>query len=373
MKINYVGMLRSPVGYARVGRGLVKALAGLGHEVKATEQIEANYEKDFPLEEELASVIGKGKKGLTVAFIHPSGWKSLSGKMKVGIVEYDTSHLPAAWINQVKQLDFLITPSEFCRELLVGAGVSAQNVEVMPFGYDPQVIYPADRKEDRPLTFLHVAGPHLRKSTGGVIQAFQVAFEDVDDVRLIIKTTPRSMRRETKKPIPPRAFYTTMPAAELIKTYAADDRRITLIEKTLSDAQMGDLYRQADVYVQPSLAEGFSLATLEAMATGLAPIVTGWGGHLDYCFRDNSYHLAYSIIPALDQQYDMEGDPSWPRGVMSRPDYDHLADTMRLAYDRADILSQKVVKARELTAAMTWQSSAETLLNILGARGYKVD
>ena len=37
---------------------------------------------------------------------------------------------------------------------------------------------------------------------------------------------------------------------------------------------MPEIYRQADVYIQPSLWEGFSLSLLEGMASGLPVIAT---------------------------------------------------------------------------------------------------
>jgi glycosyltransferase involved in cell wall biosynthesis len=42
----------------------------------------------------------------------------------------------------------------------------------------------------------------------------------------------------------------------------------------VSDAQLDDLYRAADVFALPSVKEGFGLAVLEALAAGLPAVVS---------------------------------------------------------------------------------------------------
>ena len=49
-----------------------------------------------------------------------------------------------------------------------------------------------------------------------------------------------------------------------------------------SDRQLADLYRQATVFVFPSLLEGFGLPPLEAMACGAPVVTTACGGVSDY-------------------------------------------------------------------------------------------
>jgi glycosyltransferase involved in cell wall biosynthesis len=45
-----------------------------------------------------------------------------------------------------------------------------------------------------------------------------------------------------------------------------------------SEAEMAEFYRRCDVFVFPSLAEGFGLPALEAMACGCAVVTTDCGG-----------------------------------------------------------------------------------------------
>ena len=46
------------------------------------------------------------------------------------------------------------------------------------------------------------------------------------------------------------------------------------------------------------------MAILEAKAVGRPTLVTGWGGHMDFCTAANSYLVDYEMIPAGEAQYD---------------------------------------------------------------------
>jgi glycosyltransferase involved in cell wall biosynthesis len=57
-----------------------------------------------------------------------------------------------------------------------------------------------------------------------------------------------------------------------------------------------DAYRMMDVFVLPSISEGLSVSLLEAMSTGIAPLVTPVGANSDV-LRDG---LAQQVVPAED-------------------------------------------------------------------------
>ena len=370
MDIRYVGMLRGPMGWARVGRGLVRALKRLGHRVAAEDVPEAGHDPFFPLEDDLKGCLGtRGSADLTVCFRHPARWKELPGPLRVGLLQYDTSHLPPRWVRAAADVDLVAVPSDHCYEVAAGAGIPREKLAVVSFGYDPEHCFPADPRPGGPLTFLHVAGPHARKGTGGVVQAFVHTFPDAPDVRLAIKTTPRIADLAAPEDPPPRAYGESLPAAEAVARFAPDDDRVSLTDERLSDGRMGELYRSADVCLQPGAAEGFSLVTLEAMACGVPAVVTGWGGHLDYCDPQSAFLLFHTIVPALDLQYDLEGEAAWSRGVAARPDYDHLADTMRLVHGDRNLMRRKGEAARRAAEPLTWEHTARVLLAELADRG----
>lgn len=57
---------------------------------------------------------------------------------------------------------------------------------------------------------------------------------------------------------------------------------IIFTDKTLSCAKMNDLYNAADLYLSPYLAEGFNLAPLEALSSGLPVMISKTGSTHEY-------------------------------------------------------------------------------------------
>lgn len=47
---------------------------------------------------------------------------------------------------------------------------------------------------------------------------------------------------------------------------------------TLSNEEVMNLLAQRDLFILPSLKEGFPVAAVEAMKAGLVPLVTNWDG-----------------------------------------------------------------------------------------------
>ena len=101
-------------------------------------------------------------------------------------------------------------------------------------------------------------------------------------------------------------------------------------------------YSTADIFVLPSFNEGMSVATLEAMASGLALVVSRTGGTTDLVVENvNGLTFEWGDIPALSG---------------------HLT---RLANDRG--LVRRMGAASRLRAGMfSWESAAERYLNLFG-------
>jgi glycosyltransferase involved in cell wall biosynthesis len=57
---------------------------------------------------------------------------------------------------------------------------------------------------------------------------------------------------------------------------------IIFTDKTLSCVKMNDLYNAADLYLSPYLAEGFNLAPLEALSSGLPVMISKTGSTHEY-------------------------------------------------------------------------------------------
>ena len=361
LSIHYFGLLKSPASWAAVGRETALALGRLGCDVTATGCRGFLFDPKFPLPSDLRRMLDRPSRGdVVLAFEYPLNYWKLEGRLKVGMIVYETPPLPAKWVEAIRQhLDLLLVPSRFCRDIVLASGVPASLVRTVPYGHDPAVFHPGRRPLDRivseAFTFLHIAMPHRRKGTDLLVRAFVRTFSRRDPVRLLIKTTYR--------PPPPgrRRPWEGADLADIVEealSSRTDPPRIDLIVSKEPPEAMGGYFAACDCYVQPSGSEGFGLAVLEAMACEKPVIVTGYGGHLDFCREGAAYRIDFTLGPAGSSQYDHED----PGARIAVPDEEHLAVLMRQVFENPSEAAAVAAAGRRAAAPMCWEAAAKQIL-----------
>ena len=193
--------------------------------------------------------------------------------------------------------------------------------------------------------FLHISSCFPRKGVDILLKAYVETFSGDDDVSLIIKTfqNPHNQIKEWIKE-----------ATKSIK----NPPHIELIIDDLPTSSIKALYKQCDVLVAPSKAEGFGLPLAEAMLSGCSVITTGWGGQLDFCDRDTAWLIDYEFEYAKThfELFD---------SVWANPKVDDLSRLLKELYNtpksQRDI---KVAKAKKrLLRDFKWIDVTRRLLN----------
>ncbi|MBE0436377.1 MAG: glycosyltransferase [Methylomicrobium sp.] len=111
---------------------------------------------------------------------------------------------------------------------------------------------------------------------------------------------------------------------ERLKKLAARDKRIKIIEGTLSRPDLLALYQACDCFVSLHRAEGFGRGIAEALQLGLYVITTGYSGNVDFCKAPHADLVRYRLINVEKGQY------PYPDGqVWADPDISHAAELMR--------------------------------------------
>jgi glycosyltransferase involved in cell wall biosynthesis len=124
--------------------------------------------------------------------------------------------------------------------------------------------------------------------------------------------------------------------ADAVREAAAGIDGVTVFGP-LDDADLGTVYDRAALYVQPSLAEGFGLAVLEALDHGI-PVV-----HTDDPALVETTSGAAIVVPR-------EGD---------EPLADRLGAAVRAVLDRPDARTRLSVAATDRASAFSWRDSAD--------------
>jgi glycosyltransferase involved in cell wall biosynthesis len=291
-----------------------------------------------------------------IAFEYPPNYYKLIGEKRLGMLVYETTVLPPRWTEAIlEHLHVLVVPSRFCAEIMNAAGVPADMVEVVPYGIRPELFRPdvpaATLPTRKSFKFLCVAMPHKRKALDILIDAYCSEFSARDDVCLVIKSSyqPRDKRK--------RAW--EMELEPILSGLSArpDMPEILSICRPVPIEDMPGFYAACDCYVQPSRSEGFGLAILEAFTCSKPAIVTGHGGHMQFCDESNAYILDHAIVPAGEIQYDHDSAEAF----IAVPEKGHLRALMRSAYEDTALLEEKSRNALRTAAGYTWAAAAELL------------
>ncbi len=148
---------------------------------------------------------------------------------------------------EVKLADHIFVASSMTKKSLLDIGIKESKISVIPYGAPVDYFQP-QLKLDQDFRALFVGRVGLRKGVHYLLQAWQ-------ELRL------------------PAAELLLLGIDEFPRGYLKRDWHNIRHLGSVSHHTLGDYYNSADVFVFPSLVEGFGLVLLEAMACGI-PIIT---------------------------------------------------------------------------------------------------
>jgi hypothetical protein len=170
--------------------------------------------------------------------------------------EYWTS-----WREECTLADRIVVNSEWSREGLIRGGVPREKVSLIPLAYEaPEVTgqdseagsarsYPARFTQERPLRVLFLGQINLRKGVARLLEAAQILRDEPVEFWMV---GPVEISNASK-----------MGEAGRVKCFGPVTRNLA-----------AEFYRNADVFILPTLSDGFAITQLEAQAYGLPLIVS---------------------------------------------------------------------------------------------------
>jgi glycosyltransferase involved in cell wall biosynthesis len=214
------------------------------------------------------------------------GWKTLLVQIDPGpeeerIVAQETAREPelagewhpappeywASWREECKLADRIVVNSEWSREGLIRGGVPVEKISIIPLAYEtPEVggqnsevkglrSYPARFTQERPLRVLFLGLINLRKGVARLLEAARILRDE------------------------PVEFWMVGPV-EIAKTSTVTDAGRAKWFGGVTRNQAAGFYRNADVFILPTLSDGFAITQLEAQAHGLPLIVSSRCGEV---------------------------------------------------------------------------------------------
>ena len=216
---------------------------------------------------------------------------------------FESTKCPPDWEDYIRQLDLLITPSKFARDIFYNQfGIDSL---VIPHGIDTDLYTYKPRPENRVFKFLHYNAFDFRKGFDVVVEAFTQEFAQEEWVTLTVKGTGGN-------------------------NYPYMNYSIDTIIEDYTPEQLVDLLASHDCFVFPSRGEGFGMTPLEAMNVGMPVIIPNAHGIAEYF--DNRY--CYEIECAMSKAvYYREDYDQHDLGLWYEPKIESVRKQMRQAFN----------------------------------------
>jgi glycosyltransferase involved in cell wall biosynthesis len=366
--IQIVGPFASNYSLARVNRGLAKALSEVteDYSVSLTFENSANEDslQNYPYLQNLQSQ-GDIQSDFVIYNSFPKGGivehglANLPGKIKMAYFAWEETVYPEIWVKEINEnLHALLVSATFVRDIMRNAGVKIP-IFVVHNAIDDDVRnlestgeYPLKTKKK--VKFLNISTGRQRKGMDVLLKSYFNAFTKEDDVCLVLKSFPG----------PDNMINQLLAELETEDTPEVEH----ILNPDLTEQDLVNLITTCDVGVYPTRAEGFGLPIAESMYRARPVIATNYSAYLDFTNKDNSYLIDYDLVEAKDSEMVNIG-AKW-----AEPDEDQLANTMLKLYqiittqestNEKQELKDKIRKAKESAEALSWQNSAQKILDIL--------
>jgi len=238
------------------------------------------------------------------------------GKYNIGITAgVETTIAPQEFIQGGNQMDLIITPSQFTKDVLsktsydqvdkntkqkIGELKLEKPVEVLFEGVDTTIFNGKCSKSildnvDTDFNFLfvgHWLGGDLgqdRKDVGMMKKTFCTVFKDLPKKQqpgLILKTSQAGFSVMEREGISNKI-------KEVTKQFGEKCPPIHLVFGDLSESELNDLYNDEKVksFLMFTKGEGYGRPLAEFATTGKPIIVSKWSGHTDFLPEENTVYL----------------------------------------------------------------------------------
>ncbi len=267
----------------------------------------------------------------------PPRLSDATGSPTIQYFAWEETRVPSDLVREFNSYsDAMAVTSSFVKEALLDSGVTVPihvvgNGVVVPSKEGVSLEIP-ELSELAKVSFLNISSGFPRKGLDVLLRAYFRAFDEFDDVTLIIKTFPN----------PHNEIDNLLAQLRLSNQHGPD---VKIINRDLSDSVLQSLYYRVTCYVNPSRGEGFGLPVAEAMLAGTPVISVAHSGLADFVDETTA-----SIIPHTMSQSRSHLHSSG--SLWFEPDEDTLVRLLRLFYEDPDSQTwkEKSLKAKSTIA-----------------------
>lgn len=264
---------------------------------------------------------------------------------RVCIPFWEMPLVPKVWEPLLRAMDAVLAPTRFVQEACARV-VSPERLLHLPQAvFLPGGVAPTRARwglRDDALVFVVAFDPGsdiARKNPWAAIDAFQRAFPREGDVQLVVKARAWPGVRAIEDEL------------RVLRARAAGDRRIRVVEDSLSYEDALSLYASSDIMVSLHRSEGLGLHLMEAMSLGKVVVATAWSGNLDFTTEQNAVPISCRLVPVDPKHASYLAEVGRDGQVWAEVDVDEAAAALlALHRDRARRVALGEQAARDMEA-----------------------
>lgn len=317
--LDVVGYLRAEIGLGEAARLIVRAVDAAGLPASPIDVWLPGRDSDHSLD----ALIGRSDRhGATLTVSGALDLPEMAARLcrsraNFHYTFWELPRVPEAIrpsFDAFDAFDACWAPTGFVRDALLASQNRPVHLVPQPVDLpDEAPAPPAFRGPLRILTFFDYESAVARKNPQAAIEAFRLAFPGGrEDVRLLVKT---------------RGMSDPQARADLAGL-TGQDARITVLDDTLSRAEMAALTRECDVFLSLHRSEGFGLGNAETLALGKAVVTTDFGGTRDFITPETGFPVECRRVPVPAGAYPGAEGNHW-----AEPDTAHAAQILRDIHD----------------------------------------
>ena len=245
----------------------------------------------------------------------PDEWDPNLAKVNIGVTAgVETDICSRKWVDACKDMNLVIVPSTFTKQTFVRSGVPESKIAVVPEHFNVSIYQNKESEklkqdiEDLPtkfnfLIFGQITGtsPETdRKNTFFALKWLSEVFKDDPDVGIILKT---NLGRHT---VIDKRNSSKMLQQLLREIKSGPYPRVYLAHGMLDSGEISGIYNAENVkaLVAPTRGEGWGLTIIDAAASALPVIATGYSGHMDFMSSVKFASLEYKMVQVHPSKID---------------------------------------------------------------------
>jgi autotransporter strand-loop-strand O-heptosyltransferase len=261
---------------------------------------------------------------------------------------WESTLQPPQYFERLKYFDEFWVPSKWQKECTIKQGYTEDKIKVVPEGVDVHTFYPEDAEHemtnDGRFKFFLAGRWDYRKSTKEVIESFLKTFDKDEEVDLIVSID---------NPFSNDGLNTT---EERLEHYGFTDDRIKVLHFPPREDYI-KLLKSSDVFLSCARSEGWNLPLIESMACGTPSIYSNCSGQLEFAEGKGLPVNISHELPVSASTYNHFNDNV---GNYYEPDFNHLSEVMRDAYENYTVHKDKALKdSEDIRKNFSWENVAK--------------